>query len=75
MLSDIKCKKAEAKDKPYKLFDHGGLYLLVSKAGGKAWKLKYRYHGKEKMLTIGTYPIASLKEARLKCLLASFDDE
>jgi hypothetical protein len=47
-------------DKPYKVADSGGLYLEVSPAGGKAWKLKYRYLGKEKKLSLGRYPLVSL---------------
>ena len=69
-LSDITCKTAKAKEKPYKIFDGGGLYLLVSPKGHKAWKLKYRYYGKDKKLSLGTYPQISLKEARIKCLEA-----
>lgn len=53
-------------EKPYKVADSGGLYLEVSPAGGKAWKLKYRYLGKEKKLSLGRYPIVSLKDARDK---------
>jgi integrase len=53
-------------DKPYKLFDAGGLYLEVAPAGGKWWRLKYRHAGKEKRLSLGTYPETSLAEARIK---------
>lgn len=51
-------------DKPYKMGDAGGLYLEVSPKGGKWWRLKYRYAGKEKRLSLGTYPETSLKAAR-----------
>src|SRR3990170_1508503 len=51
-------------DKPYKLGDAGGLYLEVATAGGKWWRLKYRYDGKEKRLSLGVYPDVSLKDAR-----------
>lgn len=51
-------------DKPYKLGDAGGLYLEVAPAGGKWWRLKYRYDGKEKRLSLGVYPDVSLKDAR-----------
>jgi len=66
-LSDAKVKAAKipAGKKLSKLFDGGGLYLLV-KASGKYWKLKYRFAGKEKTLSIGVYPAVSLKEAREK---------
>ena len=50
--------------KPQKLFDEGGLFLLVSPAGGKWWRLKYRYAGREKLLSLGTFPDIGLKDAR-----------
>ncbi len=50
--------------KPQRLFDGGGLYLEVAPAGGKWWRLKYRYNGKEKRLSLGVYPDVSLKMAR-----------
>ncbi|MBK67892.1 MAG: integrase [Rickettsiales bacterium] len=63
-LSAIQVKSAKPKEKDYKLFDGEGLFLLVKKTGVKSWRLKYRFLGKEKLLTIGTYPIVSLLEAR-----------
>lgn len=65
-LTDIKCKSAQPKEKPYKLFDGGGLYLDVKPNGSKYWRLKYRYQKKEKLLSFGVYPRVSLKEAREK---------
>lgn len=56
----------KATTKPYKLYDAGGLYLEVAPAGGKWWRLKYRYDGKEKRLSLGVYPDVSLKDARDK---------
>jgi hypothetical protein len=50
--------------KPQRLFDERGLYLEVSPAGGKWWRLKYRFGGKEKRLSLGVYPDVSLKDAR-----------
>ncbi|WP_461209469.1 tyrosine-type recombinase/integrase [Desulfocurvus sp. DL9XJH121] len=50
--------------KPQKLFDGRGLFLLVSPKGGKWWRFKYRIEGKEKLISLGTYPDVSLKEAR-----------
>ena len=50
--------------KPYKMGDERGLYLEVSPSGGKWWRLKYRYHGKEKRLSVGVYPDVSLRAAR-----------
>lgn len=63
-LKDLQIKNAKPKDKPYKLSDGGGLYLLVTPAGGKGWRLKYRFQGKEKLLSLGTYPEVGLQEAR-----------
>jgi integrase len=64
-LTDTLIKTAKPTDKPYKLADSRGLFLLVSKAG-KYWRLKYRFAGKEKLLAIGVYPAISLKDARHK---------
>lgn len=63
-LNDLRCKNAKPKTKPYKLSDTGGLYLYITSSGNKAWRLKYRYLGKEKTLTIGSYPAIPLQEAR-----------
>ncbi len=63
-LNDRQIKNAKPTDKPYKLADGNGLYLAVTPAGGKLWRLKYRIAGKEKLLSIGKYPIISLAEAR-----------
>jgi len=65
-LNEIKCKTAKPTNKLQKLSDEKGLYLQISPAGGKHWKLKYRIDGKEKKLAIGSYPEISLKEARDK---------
>ena len=65
-LTAIEVKQAEPKEKAYKLADGGGLYLLVKPVGGKYWRYKYRYAGKEKTLALGVYPEVSLKEAREK---------
>lgn len=63
-LSDMKVKTAKPKDKPFKLSDNDGLYLLVTEKGGKWWRFKYRFGGKEKLLSLGTYPEISLADAR-----------
>ena len=63
-LSDTAIRSAKPQDKPAKLFDGGGLFLLVTPNGGKWWRLKYRFGGKEKLLSLGVYPAVSLKEAR-----------
>lgn len=63
-LTDVAVRTAKAREKDYKLADGGGLYLLVTTAGGKLWRLKYRMHGSEKKLSLGRYPDLSLAEAR-----------
>jgi len=63
-LTDTAIKNAKPSDKTTRLFDGGGLYLEISPAGGKWWRLKYRYDGKEKRLSLGIYPDVSLKDAR-----------
>lgn len=63
-LTDVAIRRAKPADKPIRMFDGGGLYLEISPSGGKLWRLKYRFDGKEKRLAIGTYPEISLLEAR-----------
>ncbi len=65
-LTDTGIKKAKPAAKPQRLFDGGGMYLEVMPTGGKLWRLKYRYGGKEKRLALGSYPDTSLKDAREK---------
>ena len=65
-LSDTAIRKVKPTEKSQRLFDGGGLYLEVSPAGGKWWRLKYRYGGKEKRLSLGTYPDTGLADARSK---------
>lgn len=64
MLTDAAVKRAEPRDKPYKLADSGGLYLYVAPTGLKSWRMKFRLHDKEKLLTFGPYPEVKLSEAR-----------
>jgi integrase len=64
MLSALQIKNASPKKKPYKLSDGGGLHLLIGPKGSKLWRLKYRYLGKEKLLSFGRYPDLSLAKAR-----------
>ncbi len=63
-LTNIACRNAKPKESQYTLFDEKGLFLLVSPTGGKWWRMKYRYQGKEKRLSLGTYPETPLAEAR-----------
>ena len=65
-LTDAKVRTIKPAEKPQKLFDGGGLFLLVTPTGGKLWRLKYRFGGIEKLLAIGAYPQTSLAEARQK---------
>jgi len=65
-LTDMKVQKARPQDKPVTLFDGGGLFLLVTPSGGKLWRFKYRYDGKQKLLALGAYPEVSLADARQK---------
>ncbi|HUY18681.1 MAG TPA: integrase arm-type DNA-binding domain-containing protein [Candidatus Binataceae bacterium] len=66
MLTDSAIRQAKPSTKPCKLFDGAGLYLLIAPIGGKWWRLKYRFGGREKLLSLGTYPETSLKLAREK---------
>ena len=64
ILTDAAIKAAKPGQKSARMFDGKGLHLEVRPNGGKWWRLKYRYGGKEKLLSMGTYPDTSLKEAR-----------
>jgi len=63
-LTDTAIKNAKSREKPYKMGDSLGLFLLVQPSGGKLWRLKYRRDGKEQKLALGAYPEVSLKDAR-----------
>jgi integrase len=63
-LSDTAVRNAKPEAKPVRHFDRDGLYLEVSPSGGKWWRFKYRYAGKEKRLSLGVYPDVNLKKAR-----------
>jgi integrase len=65
-LTNTAIQNAKPAEKPYKLYDIDGLFLQVTPAGGKWWRFKYRFEGKEKLLSLGTYPDVSLKQARDK---------
>lgn len=64
MLTDKKIGAAKPRDKAYKLFDERGLYLLIDPKYSPGWRLKYYFEGREKLLSLGTYPDVSLKRAR-----------
>ena len=63
-LTDTAIRNTKPADKPIKLFDGGGLFVHITPAGQRYWRLKYRFAGKEKLLAIGVYPEVGLKEAR-----------
>ena len=63
-ITDVAARNAKPTDKAYKLSDAGGLFMLVTPSGGKLWRMKYRFGGKEKSLAFGQYPSTSLAEAR-----------
>jgi len=63
-LTDVAIKNLKPKDKVYKKFDGDGLYIEVHPNGKKYWRMKYRFLGKEKRISLGLYPATSLKEAR-----------
>lgn len=65
-LTNTSVSNAKSAEKPYKVYDTGGLFMQVTPKGGKWWRFKYRYQGKEKLLSLGTYPDVSLKDARSK---------
>lgn len=65
-LTDTFLRNIKRPDKDEKHSDGGGLYIHVSKAGGKLWRLTYRFDGRQKLLSLGKYPAVSLKEARAR---------
>ena len=66
MLTDTKARAAKPREKPYKRYDQRGLFLLVYPDGRRGWRFKYRFGGREKLLSMGSYPDTSLKLARQK---------
>ncbi len=78
-LTDATIRNLKPRDKPYKVSDFEGLFLLVKPTGSRLWHQKYRIEGKEKLLAIGSYPEVSLAQARLsrdaaRALLAAGKD-
>lgn len=65
MLTNAAAKAAGAQARAYKLHDQGGLRLLVRPTGSKSWQLKYRWHGREKLLTLGQFPEVNVNRARI----------
>ena len=78
-LTESRIRQIRAPDKPTKLADGGGMYLLLRPDGSRYWRLDYRFDGKRKTLALGVYPEISLGEARrrrraAKALLAAGQD-
>jgi len=66
MLTNASVKAAAPRDRAYKLWDGGGLHLLVAPTGRKSWRLKFRFGGREQLLTFGRSPAISLADARAR---------
>jgi hypothetical protein len=64
MLTDVKIRQAKPREKAYKLYDAGGLYLTITPNGARSWRYDYRLAGVRKTLTIGLYPAVTLADAR-----------
>lgn len=65
-LTVLQVQKAKPKEKPYKLSDGQGLYLLVEPSGRKYWRMKYFFARKERLMSLGVFPDISLADARHK---------
>jgi len=63
-LTDLAIRRAQPTDRPVKILDSDGLYLLLSPNGSRLWRFKYRFGGREKLLSFGVYPDVPLKLAR-----------
>ncbi len=64
MLTVVQIRSLKPKEKPYKVADARGLYLLVNPNGSLLWRVKFRFHGIEKKMALGRYPDLSLTSAR-----------
>lgn len=65
-ISEVQVRTAKSAAKAFKLYDSEGLFLLVTPSGGKLWRLRFKFDGKEKLLTLGAYPKVGLAAARKK---------
>ena len=63
-LSDKEIKAAKPQQKLYRLYDGNGLLLEIPSKGNKRWRFRYRFNGREKMMSLGVYPKVTLKKAR-----------
>ncbi|BEO54274.1 integrase [Serratia marcescens] len=66
LLTDIQIRRSKPQEKPYTLNDGQGLSLLINTDGSKGWRFRYRYAGKAKLMSFGTYPLVTLADAREK---------
>jgi integrase len=66
MLTEVQIKNAKPREKAYRLYDERGMYIEIRPYGGKAFRLKYRFEGKERYMSLGVWPETTLKEAREK---------
>ena len=66
LLTDIQIRRSKPQEKPYTINDGQGLSLLINTDGSKGWRFRYRYAGKAKLMSFGTYPLITLAEAREK---------
>ena len=66
MLTETQVRAAKPREKPYKLFDERGLYMLINRDGSRWWRFKYSFEGREKLLSLGVYSDVPLKRAREK---------
>ncbi|MCS6779396.1 MAG: Arm DNA-binding domain-containing protein [Geminicoccaceae bacterium] len=67
-LTDAKLRALAPRERPYKVSDGLGLFLLVEPHGARLWRLAYRWHGKQRLLSLGRYPEVGLAEARRRAL-------
>lgn len=65
-LTEPQVRNARPKERPYKLYDSDGLFLMVTPSGGKLWRFRFTRHGKEQLLAFGSYPTIGLSAARKK---------
>jgi len=66
VLTEARVRNARTRDRPYKIFDERGLFLLVTPAGGRLWRFRYRLGTQEKLISLGAYPEVPLRRAREK---------
>jgi hypothetical protein len=64
-LNEARIRASKPQEKPYKVFDKRGLFLLITPSGGRLWRMRYRFAGVERLLTLGAYPDGRGKSARM----------